>query len=119
MKRFTCMNRDPCTLNNTIYHMKYYLYDIQQSSWGYFGSEWKRYCTYMIQANSSMDGALTLKIPLLSGTDFYVISMPKDMFNEEGVVYKADMYTANTFTTTTDWSYLILYEPTWYSAGYF
>mgnify|MGYP000409554746 FL=1 len=66
-----------------------------------------------------MDGALTLKIPLLSGTDFYVISMPKDEFNEEGVVYKADMFTANTFTTSTDWSYLILYEPTWYSAGYF
>lgn len=113
------MNREPCNQNNTIYHMKHYLYDIQSSTWGYFGTEWKRYCSFIIQANSSLEGMITLKVPLLVGTDFYVIQMPKDKFNDQGIVYKADMYAQNTFTTTTDSSFLILYEPTWYQAGYF
>ena len=45
--------------------------------------------------------------------------MPKDKFNDKGIVYKADMYSQNTFMTKTDSSFLLLYEPTWYQAGYF
>jgi len=80
-KRFTCPSREPCNQNSTIYHMKFYLYDIQAGKWGFFSNEWKRYCSYIIQANSSLDGQLTLKIPLLTGTNFYIIQMPKDEFN--------------------------------------
>lgn len=78
LKRFTCPNRYPCNQNNTIYHMKHYLYDVQSSKWGFFSSEWKRYCSFIIQANSSLEGNLILKVPLIVGSDFYVVQMPKD-----------------------------------------
>jgi hypothetical protein len=60
-----------------------------------------------------------LKIPLLTGTDFYVILMPKDEWNDKARIFKADMYEKNTFSIPVSWSYLILYEPTWYESGYF
>jgi hypothetical protein len=60
-----------------------------------------------------------LKIPLLTGSDFFVIEMPKDGFNGSGITYKADMFIKNTFSVPTSWSFLIIYEPSWYEAGYF
>lgn len=119
LKRWTCISREPCNQNSTLYHFKFNNFDIQQGKWGFFDNEWKRYCTYMIQANSSLEGQLVLKIPLLVGADFYVMAMPKDEYSEDGIVYKADMYVKNTFKVPVDWSFLVLYEPVWYQAGYF
>jgi hypothetical protein len=45
--------------------------------------------------------------------------MPKDGFNGSGITYKADMFLKNTFSVPTSWSFLIIYEPSWYEAGYF
>lgn len=45
--------------------------------------------------------------------------MPKDEWNDKARIFKADMYEKNSFSIPPNWSYLILYEPSWYEAGYF
>ena len=45
--------------------------------------------------------------------------MPKDEWNNKARIFKADMYEKNSFSIPPSWSYLILYEPSWYEAGYF
>ena len=46
--------------------------------------------------------------PELEGYDYYTYK-----------VFKADMYEKNSFSIPVDWSYLVLFEPKWYEAGYF
>ena len=50
----------------------------------------------------------TAASPDLEGYDYYTYK-----------VFKADMYEKNSFSIPVDWSYLVLFEPKWYEAGYF